>query len=311
MAKSILGRKRKSRKNLTGEEVAVVERKESLRSKNASDAVTLSIQGPPLLNAQELLNECLHDGDPLLENTQISKRHAIGYMFIDVYKAPIDKTKWDKIALAIKKAFHIPIRTDIKPIFINIIECKKAGITWSPKKSFSYKGGRDPIIGIDSEEAQIIADAVEKGCGRKMAKEIVNMYRKNHQLEALTESTVYYCIVRMGPLVRVIGFRPQGSKETEDSPGSIARLRSSLQTALRLQIPGADTLLQNFMEWKQIAIVPEYFKMEMGDYVCMYNIIMWGETHRQCSAGTGDMNPSMWRHHVQLYVASQETLMAR
>ena len=75
MAKSI-GRKRKSRKNLTGEEVAIVERKESLRS-NASDAVTLSIQGPPPLNAQELLNECLHDGDPLLENPQISKRHVL------------------------------------------------------------------------------------------------------------------------------------------------------------------------------------------------------------------------------------------
>ena len=91
--RSGIGRKSKGTKKKTKGEVKVSERNESLRSSasdaatlstgSASDALTISIQPPsfpPPLDAQELLNECLHDRDPLLESTQISKRHAIGYM---------------------------------------------------------------------------------------------------------------------------------------------------------------------------------------------------------------------------------------
>ena len=79
---------------------------------------------------------------------------------------------------------------------------------------------------------------------------ITNMYQESQGLEAITESAVYSCILRMHPVPIPITLWPQGSKDTIDSPGTLARLYFSLHTILRLQIPCAKDLLEDFMKEK-------------------------------------------------------------
>ena len=226
-----------------------------------------------------------------MEKLHIYKRIAVGTLFICTYKAEEDENEWVRISKEIHQFMGIPQGTKIYDVFRDIIDCKRKGITWVAEDSFQYGNvGRNPIITIDSQEAQVIADAVEKGCGRRIAHDIVNHYRKTNHLPSLTEAAVYSCILRMRPpLVRSIGFRPQASKEDENSVGSIARCLFSLQTTIiRLGIPDADRLLAEYMTWKNLEDVPIYLQFLVEEFISIYDLIMWDETHRQCAAGTGD-----------------------
>jgi len=185
----------------------------------------------------DVLQEVL-GGPRLFRKPHILRRRLIGDLFHYKYQLTTDKKQWDRIAGEIRDILDIPKGTKIKHIFQSVLNARADNVDWDPETSLGYSEcGRNPI-----------ADAVEKGNGRKVAQLIVNMYQEANDLHALTEASVYSCIKRMKPCLRNICLRQQGSKDTVESPGALSRYYFSLHMLLRFQIPGSAELLQEFIK---------------------------------------------------------------
>ena len=91
------------------------------------------------------------------------------------------------------------------------------------------------VIDLDSVDAQLIADHLEKGASYEMAANIINTEKSMKNEPPLTLSAVYGCARRLKPLVTAVKKRKQGSIDPQD-PWSIARKNWCKQLLVRLRI---------------------------------------------------------------------------
>jgi hypothetical protein len=97
-------------------------------------------------------------------------------------------------------------------------------------------GGHNKLIIVGSVEEQILADAIESGCGFRQATRLVNEHRKQLDpppgLLEVVVSAVYGAHLRLEPVVTAILDRKQGSFD-KTSGWAKARLMFVLQLLIR------------------------------------------------------------------------------
>ncbi|CAB9505297.1 unknown protein [Seminavis robusta] len=237
----------------------------------------------------QILDEALEEqnGYPVLQS-EVARRIAIAYMFVNVYDMTDDKDLWKKqgnIHADILKALRIPPGNDYRYVFENVLDCHAKGKT--------YTGGRQklgrtrpPKIEIDAAEAQIVGDTLEDGYSLAQAHRRVNKHRDDEDLEPLSYSAVYGVSKRLKPLVSPIKKLKQGNRD-KASAWAKARLNWCAQLLCRL---GRRHLIPEE--------VMEYLKDENGDLPDCFDeeklkpyefniaqVCWWDETHKACAIG--------------------------
>jgi hypothetical protein len=95
------------------------------------------------------------------ERREVVQRLSIGFMFDNTFDACEDRSKWNGpngIRTTIKQALTIPEGTNIDFILEEVIECRNSSRCYTGETK--VKKGRPCFIGLDTVEAQIIADAL-------------------------------------------------------------------------------------------------------------------------------------------------------
>ena len=215
-----------------------------------------------------------------------SQRIAIAFAFVNRFKAIQEITEdgvnhWigaKGIIPQIRNFLGVSRGTDIRHILESVILCRSAGTKYDGSyRSLSEEGpGQPPIIRLESQEAQIIADLMEDGASISMAWMIVNSHREEQELTSLTRSAVYSCIKRLRPEVTPVTKLKQGSSDPND-PWSKARAGWVKQLLIRfgiLVIPETEQ-------------VPDCFDVTKLNCLDKDQAAWWDETHRSCNPGAG------------------------
>ena len=107
-------------------------------------------------------------------------------------------------------------RRTVQRVLLDVLHCQECEIPYTAEGNYAGVG-RPCIILIPSVEAEIIADSMEMGNSLKMSTHVVNLYRKENELGALTQSAVRGCFVRLKPQIRAVKKGKQGSDDIESA----------------------------------------------------------------------------------------------
>lgn len=130
------------------------------------------------------------------------RRLCIAYLFKTKYNGAPDTrdTPWNGrkgITQFIKKDLGISRNSKVNDILIDFVKCQEKGEVYQGRGNRG-QCGRNPLIELESKEAQIIVNELENNDGSiRSAWKAVNVYREEVKREKLTESAVYGAIARM------------------------------------------------------------------------------------------------------------------
>ena len=163
-------------------------------------------------------------------------RMAIYYFFSEVFDFPIEE-EWpgrDGIAADIARRLSNDgvVGTKVRPFFVcqvlsQIVEHLGNGIEYTGEQKVPNRSAKR-LIGDDSPQMTIIADAMEAGFGITQTWEIVNQHRLQNGEEEVGRSCIYNAYLRLEPVVTPIKKRKQGSL-SKDSEWAKARKELVLQ----------------------------------------------------------------------------------
>jgi hypothetical protein len=218
---------------------------------------------------------------PPLSNT--SRRIAIAYVFQAVHGGQEDcpDKPWNGkggIIPQIKKALDIAYNTDITYILDEFLNCKKFGMAYDGSRQVTRKLGREPLLGKDAVEAQIVADSQEEGASVRHSHYIVNTFRREQGLLSLTLGCVYALIVRLKPKAQRVRYIKQGSNDPT-SPWARARLAWIMQLAIRFGLID--------FHGPFVANQKNYFDAKDLAPLLVEQVASWDETHRRCVVSDG------------------------
>jgi len=146
----------------------------------------------------------------------------------------------------------------------------------------AVKESDNVLISRDSKEMQIIADALESGCGYRMAKEIVNAYRIDNGLEPVGYSTVWRAVQQLEPVVSPIKTRKQGS-HNENS--AWAKARNELATHLLVRLNRLSKEEIEELKDPTTKELPAKYDPKKLKKLVLDQIAFWDETHKKVVIG--------------------------
>jgi hypothetical protein len=166
-----------------------------------------------------------------------SRRIAVAYVFQAVHGGQEDcpNKPWNgegRILPQIKKALDIAPTTDITYILDEFLNCKKFGMAYDGSRQVTRKLGREPILGKDLVEAQIVADSQEVGASVCHSHYLGNTFLQKQGLLSLTLACVYTLIVRLKPKAQIVKYIKQRSNNPT-SPWACTHLAWIMQLATR------------------------------------------------------------------------------
>jgi hypothetical protein len=159
--------------------------------------------------------------EPLLGEDAV--RLSVAYLFITQHDALEDRAFWggkSGVRKNIRDRLGISENTKIDHILLDVLACKKAGISYRGERQVGdAKAGRPPFLAVDSVEAQIIADSLESGGSIPTACWLANQHRKEIGAESICIAPVRNLVKRLAPSVEKIKKRAQGSALSTSIPG--------------------------------------------------------------------------------------------
>eukprot|EP01046_Picozoa_sp_COSAG06_P044010 COSAG06_NODE_5860_length_3241_cov_9.433164_2_plen_781_part_01 len=123
-------------------------------------------------------------------------------------------------------------RGTILMVLNDLLTCAEAGVEYTGERKITITG-RPPLLELGSEDARIVARAMEKGLGLRKTHFLLSQSRHSRKLEWVGLSAVYGLHLRLKPVVTMIEDCKQG-KSDPDSHWAMARDASLTQLALRL-----------------------------------------------------------------------------
>ena len=209
-------------------------------------------------------------------------RLTIGYIFDLLFdgKEDCEEQKWKHqggVIPQIKKLLNIPSGSRIDYILEEVIQCKKKGLTFFGDSE--ERLGRTATINLNSEEAQIIADGMETGCGQQNTWHLVNAFRKQKELPSLTFCTVRTALLCMKAKVVKIKKVQQGSN---DATKKNCRARCKFARQLAIQLGLLD------YQPEDGGVTPAYYDKDKLNLLTITQIGHWDESHFKSTPGTDD-----------------------
>ena len=180
-----------------------------------------------------------------------------------------------------RNAFRVTVRTVLR----DVLHCQAKKIIYSAEGQYGVTG-RKPIVPIDSLEAEIIADAFEGGNSIQMSTHIVNQFRKDNELESLTESAVRGCMERLLPEIKKIKKGKQGSNDV-NSAWCQASLRWFSQLLLRFQKVDFNHDMFRFILGDKYDAdnPPDCYNVSLLTKLDLSSIAWFDEIHKKCVIG--------------------------
>jgi hypothetical protein len=223
------------------------------------------------------------------DNTTIASldlRAAIGNLFLRRFGNETEES-WDGqngVASIIREIFSLNPNMKVKAIFKEALRCSKEDLPYKGHRQVREGKtlGRNAILATVTPEAQVFADALESGSSFPEAVSIVNAYRKKHQLPSLTKGPLRNLLQRLGPQIKKVERRSQGS---DDPTSAWARARWYWNTQLLIRF---DRLPSEEIEKLKDANgnLPLYFQKNLLTPLNIEGIVWWDETHRKCLIGS-------------------------
>jgi hypothetical protein len=146
-------------------------------------------------------------------NKTVARRIALAYMyiFVDIAPPPEDWEcgKIDYYVEKLRERLKIPqgSKSRMKSDLLDIAECYANGETYNPNIVYSASHGKPAPIKLDSDEAQIIADASETGMSGRLTQQLVNMHRIENDEEPYSFASVLTAVKSLKPRVVQVGKR--------------------------------------------------------------------------------------------------------
>ena len=158
--------------------------------------------------------------------------YTAGFVFPNKYDTTEKHPLGGKGGLILKLRNYINIPDEnnsliIRGIVKEVLLAKADGVKFEPNLKGWSKTGRKSIIDMDSQEAQIVADALESGMSVLTAWLLVSDYREVEELSSLCISAGRTCIAKLKLSVEKVKNEKQGSLD-RNSPTCKARFLWSL-----------------------------------------------------------------------------------
>jgi len=195
------------------------------------------------------------------------------------------------IIIQIRKRLELGRWIDIESILTEVLRCKmdRTQYTGALRPRGGRTNGRPPIIALDSEEAQIIADCIEDGLSPGSTTQAVNQRWEDADQDALTNSAVATCVRNVKPKMVPVQKLKQGSHDQE-SAWARARLRWVTQLSMVFGETKPGEVRDHLIELGLMAeggATPACFDPEQLTLVDRNKTVWWDETHRKCKIGKG------------------------
>ena len=176
---------------------------------------------------------------PLFDHA-FSMRYTVGFVFSNEYDATENHPWGGKGGIILKLQNYINIPDGnrgsmICGIMKEVLLAKADRVKLEPNLEGQIKNERKFIIDIGSQEAQIIADAVELGMITLAAWSLVDNHREIGELPSLCISAVGTCIAKLKPLFVKVKNKKQVSLDM-NAPTCKSRFLWRLQFILRTNL---------------------------------------------------------------------------
>ena len=258
---------------------------------------------PPIqpLTEDEIDGYMEYDKKKPLFDTQVFFTIAVAYCFESKYGTceNTEDTPWigkDGIISSIRKDLNIGRGTSnerISAVMKDLLTAKEAGVRYDPQEGVKRRGrsGRKAIIDINSQEAQIIADAIESGMSIVSAWALVNTHREVEELPSLTVSAVRTCIKKLQPAKAKVKDEKQGTLDAT-TPTAKARFGWCVQLALRLNIMSLEDakkylVKENVIKGTDSELPSEYNPAKLTS-LSVDQFVTWDEVHKKVMPGSDD-----------------------
>ena len=213
--------------------------------------------------------------------SELRFRMAVFYVYMDVLNAP-DECEWKGrggTVATIANILRFPIQEHQKAHRV----LSQAAL--SGKSGLMYDGERQDrldtkmkMLGDDSFEMQIIADAMEGGFGLRHTQELVNEHRRDNHLTVVGLTTIWTAYLRLDPVITPIRKRKQGTTEV-DSPWAKARLEFVTQILVRFGLLTAAEVTDCSGK------IPDRFNIDKLTPMSINQLAFWDETHKKVRVG--------------------------
>jgi len=219
----------------------------------------------PPVDYQE--DNCRFDGyyDPDFHPfTEDQIRVAVAVTYYCGLKAPPRK-KWagkgGTISM-IREMLDIPKGSThmVRNVLDDVTNCVTSNTLYTGKRK-PGSGGQNRIIDVHGVEAQIIADAIERGDGLTNATVAVNEYREMNGLETFTRSAVATCVNKLKPLKTKTRRTKTGSMDPT-SAWCRARTNQFTQFCLRAGTEASALGIKSSTDEITTDDIPEYFNVD-------------------------------------------------
>jgi hypothetical protein len=225
-----------------------------------------------------------------------ARRIAIAYVFVNVFGAEEDESKWagvDGIASKIRKSLDLETMTcRIVPILREVLRCQDEKIEYAGETK--HRIGRPPNLSVDGEEAQIVADCQESGFSLRLTQWMANQHRKENGLPSLTLSSIRNLVKRLNPKLLKVGKRSQGSDDP-NSAWARARYNWNTQLLIRFGVLKKEDIPSDC--YNEDGNLRPCFDPSNLDALTTSMIAWWDETHKKCTIG-GLGHSSANRHYA-------------
>jgi hypothetical protein len=244
---------------------------------------TVPLHELPDLIESDLEEECAYadfeaafmEAEPLC-NDFLARRYTILYLYKVRFKLP-PRDQWaghDGTIAKICKIMGLSgsggTVVNIRGVLEDILRCQEQGVAYVPMRNCPCMGPQ-PIVSVDSSEAQIIADCVEDGMSINLTLLLVNKHCTETEQIPLTQSVVNDTIKPLSPKSSTIKKSKQGSRDAA-SKWARARFRWTKQLMIRLGLLDSDSPEECFCKSKM-------------EPLSMEGIAWWDETHTKCVIG--------------------------
>ena len=148
-------------------------------------------------------------------------RYTVGFSFLNKYDATKNHPWSGKGGIILKLWNYINITNGNNTLMIcgimkDVLLAKSDGVKLEPGMKGQGKPGRKSIIDTDSQEAQIIADALESGASTLTDWLLVNNHREVEEIPSICISSVGIYIAKLKTLVENVKNEKQGSLDRVD-----------------------------------------------------------------------------------------------
>ena len=239
---------------------------------------------------------------------QEQRRITIAMLFQECHNADPDERNWHGrhgIATQIKNSLNIPSGTCVKSVLREYLYCKLHCKKYTGESE--GRCGRPAEIALDSEEARIIADNIERGMSMGLVWIVVNEHRREENLPSLTLSAVQGCIGRMNAVKVPIQKRPQGSYKPS-SKCCRARYLWSLQLSVVTNLICSELAVEEYCKEYRLKFdkadnfKPAYLDVNQLNLIVWTDIAWFDETHRKVCPGTaGDDSVAILASKKHIY----------